>query len=131
MTTKTVGRICLACHQLITGRADKKFCNAACRNNYNNRMNSAASPLIRTINNALRRNRRILHNTLEGKTRPCIISIDKLQQKGFRFKYFTHTYTNLKGETYHYCYDYGYRYLEDDHSRVLIVREIKELTEKA
>jgi|ADGO01.1.fsa_nt_gi hypothetical protein len=131
MTTKTVGRICLACHRVISGRADKKFCNSSCRNTYNNRINRDASPLVRTINNALRKNRRILQETLAGRTKPCMISKDKLQGKGFRFRYFTHTYTNLKGETYHFCYDYGYRSLEDDSSKVLIVREIKELAEKA
>ncbi|WP_373397853.1 hypothetical protein V8V91_25590 [Algoriphagus halophilus] len=39
---------------------------------------------------------------------------DKLMRAGFNFKYFTHLYTNKKGNQYYYCYDYGYLELEGD-----------------
>jgi hypothetical protein len=40
--------------------------------------------------------------------------------KGFQFKYLTHTYTNKKGNTYTFCYDYGF--LELDQDWLLLVR---------
>jgi hypothetical protein len=38
----------------------------------------------------------------------------KLIEKAFSFKYFTHTYTNKKGNVYFFCYEYGYLLLEGD-----------------
>jgi hypothetical protein len=120
-TTKT----CLACHRAIKGRTDKKFCDDTCRNNYNNRLNSDASPLVRTINNALRKNRRILVQLLEEKTE--FIVKDKLAARGFRFLYCTHTYTNAKGEVYYYCYDYGYKLVKEN--TIQVVKAIAALAE--
>jgi hypothetical protein len=40
---------------------------------------------------------------------------------GFRFQYFTHTYTNRNGQLYYFCYEYGYLLL--DKERVLIVKK--------
>jgi hypothetical protein len=52
------------------GRADKKFCNDLCRNNYNNQLNSNSYNLVRNINNILRRNRRIIEElNPSGKTK--------------------------------------------------------------
>ena len=55
---------CLYCDKTLNGRADKKFCNDYCRNAYNNQLKSANSPIIRNINNALVKNRRILEAML-------------------------------------------------------------------
>ncbi|RYF12576.1 MAG: DUF2116 family Zn-ribbon domain-containing protein, partial [Flavobacteriales bacterium] len=35
-----MNRFCLDCNTEIKGRADKKFCDDQCRNNYNNRRKS-------------------------------------------------------------------------------------------
>ncbi len=64
---------CLACERPIKGRTDKKFCDDSCRNNYNNRLNSDATPLIRNINNILRKNRRILLDLLSGLNKHVLI----------------------------------------------------------
>ena len=106
------GKICLDCNQPIKGRLDKKFCDDSCRNNYNNRLNSDATPLIRTINNILRRNRRILLEILGGSDKPKLVEKERLIEKGFHFEFFTEQFTNDKEEVYYYCYDYGYRMLE-------------------
>lgn len=110
---------CLACDRPIKGRADKKFCDDACRNNYNNRLNSDATPLIRHINKILRRNRRILAELLSGSNNPGRFKRKDLLAKGFCFSHFTHYYTTAKPERYYYCYDYGYLEVEKDLFKVV------------
>lgn len=103
----------MACGKVLHGRADKKFCNDYCRNAYNNGLKAANSPVIRTINNSLFKNRRILETVLgEEEMKKC--NKEKFLQQGFQFKYATHTYTNKKGDVYVFCYEYGYLPLEND-----------------
>ncbi|MFT4155293.1 DUF2116 family Zn-ribbon domain-containing protein [Parafilimonas sp.] len=115
---------CLHCGKAIRGRSDKKFCDDYCRNNYNNQLKAQSNNYVRNISNALGKNRRILESLLskteeKGKTTRQI-----LMQQGFSFKYFTHTYIHKKGNTYFFCYDYGYLPLDNDW--YLIVRSKKE-----
>ena len=119
---ETTQRTCLECKDVLRGRSDQKFCSDACRNTYNNRMNSDSTSLVRNINNALRRNRRILHSSFERKKTK--ITREVLLEKGFSFNYFTHIYTTKKGSTYYFCYEYGYLIL--DEGVYLIVKDLKE-----
>lgn len=112
-------RTCLDCLKPLKGRIDKKFCDDYCRNAYNNRLNSDQNNYVRNINNILRKNRRILESILpeEGiKKSPRKL----LTEQGFNFKYHTHQYTNKKGDTYFFCYEYGILPLENEW--VLIVK---------
>lgn len=111
-----ISRPCLACGATVKGRADKKFCNDYCRNNYNNQQKAKGnqSSLVRNINNALLKNRVILESFLPEGMDTAKTSRDKLLQAGFSFKYFTQSYTTKTGNVYHYCYDFGYRHLEND-----------------
>jgi dipeptidase len=105
-------RKCLDCSEVLKGRADKKFCDDQCRSNYNNRLKTTDSNLVREVNAILRKNRSILQQlNPDGKTK---ISREKLVQKGFSFAYFTSVYQTQKGNTYHFCYEYGYLKLEGD-----------------
>lgn len=107
-------RFCLTCDKPVKGRTDKKFCDDYCRNNYNNQLNAPSSNLVRNINNALGKNRRILENLIPVHEEIVKLSKEKLLQEGFQFKYITHIYTNKKGSNYFFCYDYGYLMLEND-----------------
>ncbi len=99
-------RLCLDCGAMLLGRADKKFCNDQCRNNYNNRLNSNSSNLIRNTNNVLKRNRRILEELNPGgKTKTTRA---KMAARGFNFDYITRFFHTKNGKTYHFCYEYGY-----------------------
>ena len=61
---------CEECGKAIFGRIDKRFCSDQCRNSFNNRLNSDITNYIRNVNNALRKNRRILAElNPEGKIR--------------------------------------------------------------
>jgi hypothetical protein len=104
-------RKCLDCGEILHGRIDKKFCSDACRNNYNNRLNSDSNNLVRNINNILRKNRRIIQQF--NPTGKAKVHKDKLAAAGFNFNYHTHTYTTKTGNVYMFCYEYGYLLLED------------------
>ena len=114
MKTDAQPRLCHTCNKPLRGRTDKKFCDDYCRNNYNNQLKSGSNNFIRNINNALGKNRRILETSLPAGEELAKISKENLLQKGFQFKYFTHLYTNKKGNTYFFCYEYGYLPLDND-----------------
>ncbi len=56
----------------------------------------------------------MLEETLPASEEMAKITKQKMLEKGFQFKYFTHTYTNKKGNIYYFCYEYGYLLLEGD-----------------
>ena len=110
---------CLECGEKIIGRSDKKFCDDDCRNAYNNRLNKDSTNLMRTINNKLRKNYRILaeQNFVEGKAKT---TKTKLFSEGFDFEYFTNLKIYKNGAEYHFIYGIGYKFLDDDW--ILVVR---------
>src|SRR5688572_11661195 len=112
---------CEECGSVIIGRIDKRFCSDHCRNSFNNRLNSDVTNYIRNINNALRKNRRILMElNPEGKTR---LSRDKLLSKGFDFSCCTSTYTTKEGARYFYCYEQGYLPIEKDYYLLVVKKD--------
>jgi len=115
-------RKCLDCGETIYGRVDKKFCSDQCRNNYNNRMNSDNTAMVRNVNSILRKNRRILAELLPSDK--ITVHKDKLVNKGFNFNYITHIYTTQKGSSYRFVYEYGYLPLENDFY-MLVMRDQK------
>jgi len=108
----------MECKAPLYGRADQKFCSDQCRNHYNNRNNSDVNNHVRNVNNALRKNRRILDELCPKET--AKVNRDALVRKGYNFNYFTNLYRTKKETTYHFCYEMGYLQLENDD--VLIVR---------
>ena len=103
---KPMERRCAECGETVTGRIDKRFCSDQCRNSFNNKNNSDSSNLMRNINHALRKNRRILAElNPEGK---ITLHRDKLLAKGYNFNYHTHIYTTRKGDPYYFVYDMGF-----------------------
>ncbi|MEO7924368.1 MAG: DUF2116 family Zn-ribbon domain-containing protein [Chitinophagaceae bacterium] len=107
---------CLACGNTLRGRIDKKFCDDYCRNNYNNqqKQKDVHSALVRSINNTLLRNRKILASLLPQTGETAKATREKMMHRGFQFRYFTHLYTTRTGKTYYYCYDHGYLPLENE-----------------
>lgn len=114
MIQHTVPKTCMACGKAVKGRSDKKFCDDGCRNVYNNELKSDSNNYVRNINNALRKNRRILIQLLPAGEETIKTTKEHLLHRGFQFKYGTHTYTNKKGNIYYFCYEYGYLPLEQD-----------------
>lgn len=114
-------KTCLHCGEKLLGRSDKKFCDNYCRSNFNNQNTALKHSHIRNINSILRKNRRILEQLLSGDRKAMKCNREELLLRGFQFKYFTHSYTNRKGDIYNYCYDFGYLPLETE--QYLIVKE--------
>jgi hypothetical protein len=115
-------KVCLSCGELIKGRSDKKFCSDQCRNSHTNELNSDANNYVRVINNSLRKNRRILAETL-GSNEKLKISRDKLSSKGFSFSYYTNMFQSKTGNTYYFCYEYGYMILDGDFVLVVMKKD--------
>jgi hypothetical protein len=108
-------RICRHCGKQLRGRIDKRFCDDYCRNSFNNQLKGISTHLVRNINNALGKNRRILHELLsENGNEDAKANREMLVQLGFQFRYFTHVNKNSNGKLCNYCYDYGYIPLEND-----------------
>ncbi|MGC4100961.1 hypothetical protein [Ferruginibacter sp.] len=120
MLKEKEGKTCLSCGKTVKGRSDKKFCDDYCRAAYNNDLKGAVNNYIRNVNNALGKNRRILESLLPAGETTAKASQDKLVEKGFQFKYHTQLYQTKNGNTYFYCYEYGYLPLE--HNWYLIVK---------
>lgn len=107
-----MSRFCLDCHAEIKGRADKKFCDDQCRNNYNNKRKSADGEFVRKINQILNKNRRLLREECaNGNTK---VKKDILAKRGFDFDYHTHYYLANSGKVYTFCYECGYMLGEND-----------------
>ncbi|MDP4215026.1 MAG: hypothetical protein Q8927_02415 [Bacteroidota bacterium] len=85
--------LCFNCGKPIHGRADKKFCHSGCKNDYNNRLQRQERAAISDIDLILKHNRRILKEFL-GEASTKKIALLTLVQKGFRFEYCTHQYSN-------------------------------------
>ncbi|MEZ5045641.1 MAG: hypothetical protein R2831_01470 [Chitinophagaceae bacterium] len=105
-------KLCLFCNKKLVGRADKKFCNDSCRNNYNNKQNDEGKE-VKTIINALKKNRKILQAYLQTED-TARTTKSRLLESGFQFNYHTHTYENQKGNIYKFCFEYGYLSLDND-----------------
>lgn len=111
-------RLCLDCDSPVIGRSDKKFCDDACRSNYNYRVKNEGVDYVRKVNSILKKNRQLLEQfNPEGKIK---MKVQNLQSEGFNFDYFTHIYKTAKGDQYYFCYEYGYLLLPPDH--ILLVK---------
>ena len=106
-------RKCLNCGEdLKTGRSDRKYCDAQCRSNSNNQNLRETEKELLRINAILRKNRTLLKQLNPiGKT---TIRKEVLTVQGFNFQYFTNIYTPKNGNTYYFCYEYGYLFVPDD-----------------
>ena len=111
MQTQTA-RECDYCGEAIRGRSDKRFCSAECRNGFHNHMSSINDAMMRRVNKILRRNRRILAEMCPaGKVTKSRTS---LEDRGFNFSYFTHQRPSRDGQSYNFCYEYGYLPLREN-----------------
>ena len=117
-------RVCPECGDKITGRLDKKFCSDMCRNAYNNKQNADSTNYVRNINNALRKNWRILETTLQGDK--TTVPKQRLIDKGFNFGYYTNQVTTKNNHTYTFVYEFGYLPIEDKELILIVKRNAEQ-----
>lgn len=110
---------CLACQKEFTGRSDKRFCSAACKNGFNNAKRKSTRDAVREVDGFLHWNREILATVMGGHKKLTLTRL-VLDQAGFRWKYCTGTYLNKEGKTYFIVYDYAW--MEFSNQEVLLVR---------
>lgn len=109
---------CLECKADFRGRTDKKFCSDSCRNAYHNRLNRDGNNLVRTVNNRLRKNYRILRDvSSEGNGGPVLRT--HLSDRGFDFDSITRVKSSLQGNACYWVYDLGYVALGEDQFRIV------------
>lgn len=73
------------------------------------------------IDGILHRNRSILLELLGKNLNRKKVNRLLLEQKKFRFNYFTHAHTNKEGKIYHWLYDFAWMSFSDD--TILIIRK--------
>jgi hypothetical protein len=67
---------------------------------------------VRNVHGLLRKNRRILSDLYsEGKV---TVHKDALFALGYNFSFFTHVIETSHGQKFNYCFEYGYREMEDE-----------------
>ncbi|MEP0365723.1 MAG: hypothetical protein ABJN36_09575 [Cyclobacteriaceae bacterium] len=115
-------KTCIKCGKPLVGRTDKRFCDAYCRNSFNNQNKASDERYILQVNSQIRRNRRILKDLCpEGKS---TVRRQILRGMGYDFRFFTNIYQSSKGATYYLCYDYGLTpILDNGKEKVVIVQK--------
>jgi len=111
---------CLYCLEPIkSGRSDKKFCDSECKDAYYNAIKSQEQSEISKIDTILKRNRRILKKLFDPKKEEKMFKREILVKEGFEFGFHTHVaVTRSKSTEITFCYDYGYREIEEGRYRV-------------
>ncbi|MDW3209077.1 MAG: hypothetical protein R8N23_04375 [Reichenbachiella sp.] len=113
---------CQECNKPLNGRVDKKFCDAYCRNSYNNKSKRENERLIIGVNQSIRRNRRILKElSPQGKT---LVRRDVVESMGFNFNHFSSLYRS-QSSYYYMSYDYGFRALIDNGKQKIQIIQIQ------
>ena len=109
---------CLECQSEFRGRTDKKFCSDYCRNAYHNRLNRDSNNLVRTVNNRLRRNYRILrHIAATPGSGPIQRAL--LAGHGFDFDSITRIKPSHPAGPCYCIYDLGYVPLGEDRFKIV------------
>lgn len=100
-------KICPNCKEEFEGRLNKVFCSVYCKSAYNYEKDKNKPPTrYQSVEKKLKHNRRLLAKYNQaGK---ATIRKEKLLSEGFDPKYITNWWKNSKGDTYLFCYEYGF-----------------------
>lgn len=103
---------CAECGQKLPGRIGQKFCTTYCKSAYHYKKSKhEESSLYEIVLTKLKQNRRILKMyNLSGQSQ---VKEELLLKEGFDFKYYTNTWTAKNENHYFFCFEYGYRDLND------------------
>jgi len=99
-------KFCLNCGLPVFGRADKKYCDDYCRNDFHNSQAVTNSKLTRSSHKKLRRNYEILTGVIDDGV--CEIAKDELLVYGFNTKAMTELDLREDGTMLYGIYDIQY-----------------------
>jgi len=119
---------CLQCGKGLSGRLDKKFCDAYCRNSYNNQHKSKEEQYIKLVNTAIRKNRRILRSLCPiGK---ATVRKTVLDQMGYDYRYFSGIFKTKDNRIYYQVYDYLFSPLKEKEVEKALIVQRQEYMDK-
>ena len=103
---------CLECNETLKGREGQKYCSEYCKSSYHYKKNKLKESSTHVkIDKNLKLNRSILKKyNISGQLQ---VKTELLLAEGFDFRHSTHTWTAKNGNLYHFCYEFGYRDLQD------------------
>ena len=106
-TILRIMKVCPNCNEEFEGRLNKVFCSLYCKSAFNYKKDKN-KPLtrFRIVDNQLRLNRKILARY--NKAGKATVRKQTLLKEGFDPKCITGWWKNKKGNTYLFCYDYGF-----------------------
>lgn len=110
----------MQCSKPLAGRSDKKFCDAYCRNTYNNKNKAQEEVYIQEVNTRIRKNRRILKTLCpEGK---ATVRKEILETMNYDFNFFSGLFKSKL--LYYLVYDYAFSPITDHNGieKALIVK---------
>jgi hypothetical protein len=126
---ETIARLCKQCGKDINpdkGRKDRKFCDENCKNKFHNTQAYLEEQEIKRIQHVLKKNRRALKKVF-GRADKDAIKKDRLLKEGFEFDYHTHfVTTKIKRNQFIFCFDYGYREVEEGLFKIVKAFDYKE-----
>ena len=102
------------CQKIVEGRRDRLFCSEYCKSehHYSARKKTGKTYFKLQIDDVLRKNRSILAKyNVDSK---ATVRKSVLLQEGFNPRVFTHYWKNVKGDTYLFCYDQGFKEVKDN-----------------
>jgi hypothetical protein len=106
---------CLNCGQPLDpgkGRVDRLYCDERCKNAFHNARSIEENGELNRIELVLKKNRRVLKKMFARKDKDQI-SKERLLKEGFDFVFYTHHVTSkIIGNSFTFCFDYGYREVE-------------------
>ena len=98
---------CLSCGSKITGRADKKYCNDACKNDFHNRQPIHHPNFEKTQISRVRKNHKILNKITAAGIGE--IGEKELELYGFNFEGLTGLKLLEKNKFQLFCFNYTLR----------------------
>ena len=96
---------CLTCGEKLTGRIDKKYCNASCRNDFHNRRLPVNNAIEKHISANLRKNRMILRDLIKKGINE--IPLREIEFYGFNFNGITGFEEPTPGKIILHCYEFN------------------------
>ena len=112
-------KICLYCKNEITGRRDKKYCDANCRALFHQERKQQEEKQYFDVLNILKKNRKILLELNPSGFSTLRKSF--LLARGYDFNYFTNIYKTNTGDVYYFCFEVGLKELKHKPHKVTIV----------